>query len=167
MQSWTLCVRTLRNSVDAERRGRHSHGGPLRITHKSQVISGIQHNSFPRSAWECRPGRSASPRARPDRTTRSVEEGIPTEDRGNEGFAVSRVSELWVVHSVEHGNEFDSWPLLGSLRGITDIRGLCDDWVAGAMSSTLRSHYHQKDRYILPYPPNISPTQPHIVILSK
>ena len=43
------------------------------------VLSDV--NSFPRSAWECRLGRSASPRARPDQTTRSVADGIPTEDR--------------------------------------------------------------------------------------
>ena len=43
--------------------------------------------------------------AGPDRTTRSVAEGIPTEDRGNEGFAVSRFADLWVMHSAERGNE--------------------------------------------------------------
>ena len=42
--------------------------------------------SFPRSAWEGRPGRAASAAERDARrATRSVEDGIPTEDRGNEG----------------------------------------------------------------------------------
>src|SRR4029077_3716760 len=39
--------------------------------------------SFPRSAWECRPGRSASVRwGHPGPTTRSVEDGIPTRSIG-------------------------------------------------------------------------------------
>src|SRR5688500_2274799 len=39
--------------------------------------------SFPRSAWECPPGRSASTPAVPTtRTTRSVEDGIPTRSVG-------------------------------------------------------------------------------------
>ena len=38
--------------------------------------------SFPRSAWECRPGRSASPDDGQRQTTRSVEDGIPTRSVG-------------------------------------------------------------------------------------
>ena len=44
---------------------------PRRVTRKN--------DSFPRSAWECRPGRSASRIPTP-----SVEDGIPAEDRGIE-----------------------------------------------------------------------------------
>jgi hypothetical protein len=49
-------------------------------------IDGRFPNSFPRSAWECRLRRSASSsfEHRRTKTTRSVEDGIPTEDRGNE-----------------------------------------------------------------------------------
>ena len=40
---------------------------------------------FPRSAWEYRPERSAFiPNSSVKPATRSVEDGIPTEDRGNE-----------------------------------------------------------------------------------
>ena len=53
-------------------------------------------------AWECRPGRSASPGASAaSRTTRSVEDGIPTEDCGNEGRyqrgGVGRGVSTWPV----------------------------------------------------------------------
>ncbi len=45
--------------------------------------------SFPRSAWECRPGRS---RVRlPPRTTQSVEDGIPTETVGTSRIACAVV----------------------------------------------------------------------------
>jgi len=39
--------------------------------------------SFPRSAWECSAGRSAS-----QKRTRSVRWGIPTRERGNDQTAV-------------------------------------------------------------------------------
>ncbi len=48
-------------------------------------------SSFPRSAWECRPRRSASSGSgRVEGGTRSVQDGIPTEDRGNEGRSKNR-----------------------------------------------------------------------------
>jgi hypothetical protein len=39
-------------------------------------------HSFPSSAWECRPGRSAAPPPRRRKTTQSVEDGIPTRSMG-------------------------------------------------------------------------------------
>jgi hypothetical protein len=61
MPSGTLCVLSGCRHSDAERRS--------------------PENSFPCSAWECRPGRSASSQGA-GIATRSVEDGIPTETVG-------------------------------------------------------------------------------------
>ena len=52
--------------------------------------------SFPRSAWECRPGRSASlrPAGRP---TQSVEDGIPTGSVGTSSRSSAVVLPSWTL----------------------------------------------------------------------
>ncbi len=57
---------------------------------RSQVEPHQRIYSFPRGAWECRPGRSRVRIGGPRKTTRSVEDGIPTEDRGNESSSWRR-----------------------------------------------------------------------------
>ena len=52
------------------------------------LVPTLSGHSFPRSAWECRPGRSAS--LCRDQPTRSVEDGIPTRSVGTRPSAMFR-----------------------------------------------------------------------------
>jgi hypothetical protein len=73
MATSTSCSLTTRHDLHANHRAQR--------TDETKPIAFC--NSFPRSPWECRLGRSAS--ARPvTQTTQSVGDCIPTEDRGNE-----------------------------------------------------------------------------------
>src|SRR5689334_19372648 len=64
-------------------------------------IVGTYVNSFPRSAWECRPGRSAAsstgPPAQPEMPTRGVGDGIPTRSVGTSGGRGTRGYLLLVM----------------------------------------------------------------------
>ena len=61
-------------------------------------------NSFPCSAWECMPGRSASPGLRQAaRTTRSVKEGIPTRSVGTRECRLN-LGNVTECHSLARGN---------------------------------------------------------------
>ena len=60
----------------------------MRKTGEKDTVARKSGNSFPRSAWECRPGRSAALCLA--RTTRSVEEGIPTQSVGTSLSALFR-----------------------------------------------------------------------------
>ena len=65
-------------------------------------------NSFPRSAWECRPGRSAALLDEAEPTTRSVEEGIPTRSVGTRALRILALADAKVLPP-EVQEPFDRW----------------------------------------------------------
>ncbi len=89
--SWTLrrpfSGRRGRGKDDAERRGRHSHAERGNEADLLNLLPRQTFHSFPRSAWERRPGRSRvlfreARRGAGGKTTRSVADCIPTQSVG-------------------------------------------------------------------------------------
>ncbi len=75
-------------------------------------------DSFPRSAWECRPGRSAAVLGSAVRTTRSVEDGIPTRSVGTSLLALAAIGFFAnIVRADEPPKAAPTGPVLNLVDG--------------------------------------------------